>query len=123
VGASWGLFVGILFTVFAALVVVIRGRLAEPAPPLAVLIAMYPLGGVMSGALVGALYPRLTTKARVLAVAPVALFPTVAAVAMLSYGFPTRWDGATWFGAITGSIVLGVFGGLQLWKVTQQGRP
>jgi hypothetical protein len=39
---------------------------------------------------------------------------------ILSDGLPTRWDGATWFAAITTSIVLGFIGGRQLWKAGQR---
>lgn len=119
-GVAWGMFVGVVLALFAGAVVILRGGLPESAPPVATLLAIYPLGGILGGALIGVLRPWLTTRERVFVIAPLALFPTVAAMLILSDGLPTRWDGATWFAAITTSIVLGIIGGRQLWKASQR---
>jgi hypothetical protein len=118
-GVVSGVFLGAVLSIMAGVLVGLRGGLPPEAPDLKVLLGVYPIAGVIGGAIIGLLRPWLTTESRALIVAPVAIFPAVVGFLLITNGGMSTWDGPTWVTAIAGSIMIGLIGGHQLWKVAK----
>lgn len=117
-GAGWGLFGGVVWGVFAAVVIILRDGIPESAPervtPLT-LLTLYPLGGIGAGLVVGLLRPFARERSGAMLVGMVAALPFAAGFMYLKSGSISGWGGAEWFAVIAGSMLLGAMGGYKLW--------
>lgn len=117
-GAGWGLFGGLVYLGFAAVVIVLKNaadasvseRINVP-----VLLSMYPILGVVAGCIMGLLRPLLKTRRGAMLVGIVAAFPTMVSFLWFVKGPFWAWGGVGWFSAFGSAILLGSMGGYILW--------
>ena len=118
-GAGWGLFVGIIYSVFAAGILLLKGGFSS-APrgvtPLALLV-FYLLSGVAGGLIVGLFRPWLRRRSCSTAVGILATFPASVGVLRMIAGPIVHWRGAEWFGAVGTSFLLGGYFGYSYWDL------
>lgn len=109
-GAGWGLFGGVIYMLFAAVVVVgIKGGMSDAPAGVTwlTLLGIYPVAGIAAGLITGLLRPWLKTRRKSMVVGMVAAFLPTMGFLRLAEGPIFDWGGAEWFGAIAGAILLG----------------
>lgn len=114
-GAGWGLLGGLVYLVFAAAVLLLRGGGEDAPVSIPLLLAAYPVAGVVAGVVVGLFRPALRTRGGAMRVGAAAALPVCIGFVGLMRGPVSSWTGAEWFGAIGGAVLLGVMGGSILW--------
>lgn len=117
-GTGWGLFGGIVYMLFAAIVVFfVKGGMSnapEGITPLT-LFGMYPVAGIYAGAVIGLCRPYLKTRLGSMLVGMVAAFVPCIGFLWLAKGPISDWGGVGWFAAVGSAILLGGMGGYILW--------
>lgn len=110
-GASWGLFLGLIYCGFAGLVLLTQGfrnvRLE--------IFGIYLGGGLVGGLLVGALRPWIRSRVTAMTVGVVVMAPLGFGFLLLRNGPIANWDEAQFVALIAGSILLGSMGGKIFW--------
>lgn len=117
-GAKWGLFAGLVYVVFAACVLLLKGGVPDSAParvtPLTVL-SVYPVAGVIGGLIVGTLRPLTKERKGAMMVGAIAAVPACVGFLLLMSGPLSEWGGAEVFSLIISSVILGGMGGYKFW--------
>ena len=119
---SWGVGLGLAFAAAYSLYVAVL-YLAEGSQPfdrlhtsLQKVIAIYVIGGVASGAVVGMMRPYLRLRLVAIIVGILAALVVFLGIAVASQGMPWRWTKAAWGSLVLCSLLLGSFGGNWFWK-------
>jgi hypothetical protein len=118
VGIRWGLVVATVFSAWVTVVAVAGSADAFTKVGVtyrAVVVAYY-AGGIVAGAMVGALLPLRRTFAGAALVGTIAAFPAWMGFWFVSEGTPWRWQSWDWYGIALFSIVFGIAGGRLLRK-------
>lgn len=118
-GAGWGLFAGVIYSVFAAGVVLLKGGFdsaPEGITPIGLLL-FYLFGGIAGGLIVGLFRPLLKKRSGSTAVGVLALIPASMGALRMIAGPVGRWGGAEWFGVIGTAALLGGYFGYSYWDL------
>ena len=123
-GILRGLFLGSVYSAYVLLVYLIRGADAFSALGLTLgtLVAAYLGGGVVSGAVVGALRPLTKSHAGCIFVGTVAAVPTFLGVGLAMYGAFSQWTADDAGSVILAIAILGPLFGHQDAKLKHLGR-
>jgi hypothetical protein len=79
-------------------------------------IAIYALGGVTGGAVVGVMRPYLRIRLVAILVGVIAAAFVFFGAGIASQGMPWHWTSAAWFSVAASSLLLGSFGGNWFWQ-------
>jgi len=119
---AWGLGLGLVFAAVYSLYVAVL-YLAEGSQPfdnlhtsLSKVIAIYAIGGVTAGTVVGLMRPYLRIRLVAILVGIMAAIVVFFGIAVASQGMPWRWSRAAWLSLAACSLLLGSFGGNWFWK-------
>ena len=115
-GAGWGLFVGVVYCAFAAIVLLLKGW---PDGPVLRVFSIYVGGGLLGGALLGVLRSWVRTEVRAMLLGVIIAVPIGAAFLLLMSGPFSNWGEAEIASLGFGSLFLGVTGGKVLWQQTR----
>jgi hypothetical protein len=123
-GMMRGLFFGIFYSVFALIVYLFRGADAFNAYGLTLgsLVAAYALGGLISGAVVGALRPLTRWYAGHIVIGVAATIPAMLGVGLAMYGAFSRWTSEDVGSVVMAIVVLGPLFGHQEAKMNEADR-
>jgi hypothetical protein len=117
-GMAWGLGMAMLYSAYAIVLATVSGP--EPFDKLGVtletVVMTYLLGGVVAGAIVGALLPLRRTAVGRSFVGFVAAVPVFIGIFYAMQGNPARWDSSDWEGVVVISVAFGIAGGRMLRK-------
>lgn len=117
-GVRLGLVFATLYSLYVAVLFVIVG--SEPFDKrhtsVLTVIATYFLGGIIGGAVVGAMRPHTHARFAAILVGIVAAFFVVFGILVASQGLLWRWTGGAWFSLAFASVFLGSFGDNMFWK-------
>ena len=107
-GVSYGVFFGLIYTAIAvAMWIMMPVGQDAPALELAAIIAIYVLGGVVAGAIVGLMLPLARSRLGAAGVGAVAMFPIAMAVIGMRAGPVWTWGSVEWWSIIISALVLG----------------
>jgi hypothetical protein len=110
-GARQGIVVGAVLGLFAAVVIMARGGLPPDAPvPAMVVIASYPVFGLIGGLIVGAFRSRLSSRTQATGIVTVAVFPFVVASLHVGQEPISYWAASEWLLAGAAALVLASIG-------------
>lgn len=112
-GAGWGLFLGVVYCVFALLVLMLKGF---PDGPVLAVLGIYLGGGLLGGLLVGILRHWIRTEVRAMMVGVIVMVPIGAGFLYLMNGPVSSWGEAQVFALFAGSLLLGWMGGKIFWE-------
>ena len=119
---AWGVGLGLAFAAVYSLYVAVL-YLAEGSQPfdrlhtsLLKVIAIYAIGGVTAGTVVGVMRPYVRIRLVAILVGIMAAIVVFFGIAVASQGMPWRWTRAAWLSLAACSLLLGSFGGNWFWK-------
>ncbi len=112
-GIRWGLAMATLMSAWVTFVVVAGSpdAFTKIGVTYQEVVAAYYAGGIVAGAIVGALLPLRRTFAGAALVGTVAAFPVWVGFWFVSEGAPQRWQSGDWYGIALFSVVFGIAGG------------
>jgi hypothetical protein len=113
VGVRWGLVAATLFSAWVTVVAVSGSpdAFTKVGVTYGTVVAAYYAGGIVAGAIGGALLPLRRTFAGAALVGSVAAFPVWAGIWFVSEGAPWRWESGDWYGIALFSVVFGIAAG------------
>jgi hypothetical protein len=117
-GARWGGLLGSVFMVFAVVVLAAKALGGNPAGDqvnVALLLAAYPVTGVLAGLIVGLFRPALRHRRGAMLVGMVAALPVSVVFLRLFEGGFSGWGVPGWIAAIFGAAWIGGLGGYVWW--------
>jgi hypothetical protein len=117
-GVGVGVFVATLYTAFVVLVYALNGSrpFAELGVSLRGVIATYYAGGLLGGAVLGALWPRARSRVEGTLIGILVALVVVMGAGVTMYGYPSSWTSASWIGVLSSGLVLGAGGANMFWS-------
>lgn len=112
-GARWGLFLAVVYCVFALLVLMLKGF---PDGPTQAVLGIYLAGGLIGGIILGILRGWIRTQLRAMAVGVIIIVPVVIGFLYLMSGPISSWGDAEVFSLIITSLSIGLMGGKVFWE-------
>jgi hypothetical protein len=106
----------VIYTVFAAGILLLRGGTPERVGAIA-LLGLYLMGGIVGGLIVGLFRPWLKYRACSTAVGILALIPMSLGALRLMAGPIAGWGGAEWFAVFGTATLLGGYFGYDYWDL------
>lgn len=117
-GMKWGLVMGLIYTLFASVVVFAKefqDSAVSQHVEIPLLLAAYPVTGVMAGLIVGLFRPLLVSRTGAVIVGVMAAVPVTLAFVRLVRGPLSGLATPEWIGAGGAAILLGSMGGYIWW--------
>jgi hypothetical protein len=117
-GLKWGLWFALFFSLIAtAMSVFSGGEIIERQDiSLPASIAIYVVGGLAGGAVLGLLRPLTRRRIGAALVGILVMTPVGMITGLILFGPIHTWDGPEWFGLIFSSILFGSCGGYLYWE-------
>ena len=113
-GASYGVLFGLIYAAIAVVMwIMLPADHAAEAIELAVVIAIYICGGIVTGAIVGMMLPLARSRWGAAGVGAVAIFPVAVAVIGMRAGPVWAWSSVEWWSTIISALALGGGAGAQ----------
>jgi hypothetical protein len=113
VGIRWGLAIATLLSAWVTIVAVAGNPDAFTRVGVTYrgVVTAYYAGGIVAGAIGGALLPLRRTFAGAALVGTIAAFPVWVGFWFVSEGAPGRWERGDWYGIALFSVAFGIVGG------------
>ena len=123
-GVAWGLAYAVAFCLIAAIIALANGStyLGKDNLSLAQVSSLYLIGGLIAGALVGALRKYTDHALGAMMVGLVAAIAVLMVFQISSEGSPAKWRTGDWFDIFIGSLLVGPAAALIRWKRTHPGQ-
>ena len=117
-GVGFGLAFAAVYSLYVTMLYLVEG--SQPFDRLHTsllqMIAIYAIGGVTAGTVVGVMRPYLRARLVAILVGILAAIVVFCGVAIASHGMPWHWHRAEWGSLALSSLLLGSFGGNWFWK-------
>jgi hypothetical protein len=116
-GLWYGIFMAVLLSALAALILLTRGTgpFSKNVVSLGTAIAIYAIGGVLGGAILGLLRPLTRYFIGVLLISIPVSLPIFAGSLLAFKGSPWSWDRITWITIAMLTFVIAPFFGIVIW--------
>lgn len=123
-GVAWGLAYAVIFCLFAAIVALANGStyFGKYDLTLVQVSSLYLVGGLIAGALIGALRKYSDHAVGAMIVGFVAAVAVLMVFQISSDGNPTKWQTGDWSYIFIGSLLVGPATALIRWKRTHPGQ-
>jgi hypothetical protein len=120
-GAGGGVGLAMLYSIYAVVVAHTSGpqAFAKDGVTLETVVLTYLAGGIVGGAIVGALFPLRRSFVGAVVVGFVAVVPFIMGIFYSMTGVPTRWQSSDWLGVFVISAAFGVCLGRMLRKTAR----
>lgn len=117
-GIILGIALATVYSAFALFIFMLQGSkpFTESGISLPATILAYLAGGVVGGAVFGALLPLTVWRIGATVVGMLAGIPVCLGLGSMVHGLPWTWDGVAWFAWIATAILLGGWGGFSMWE-------
>jgi hypothetical protein len=117
-GIGWGLFAACFYALVALVIYAFQGSrpFESKGITLASTVAVYIVGGLIGGTIVGLLRPLTKRRAGAMLLGVIAMIPVSIGFVFILFGPISRWGGGELFGVLFTAVFLGGYGGWEFWE-------
>jgi hypothetical protein len=117
-GIGWGLFAACFYSLVALGIYAFQGSRPFESKDITLgsTVAVYIVGGLLGGTVVGLLRPLGKRRAGAMLLGVIAMIPVSIGFVFILFGPISRWGGGELFGVLFTAVFLGGYGGWEFWE-------